>query len=797
MVNNYIKISFRNLARNKLLSFIHIFGLAIGLTCCLLSLLYVRDELSFDRFQEKKDQLFRVTCEVIDKKIGRDQTYGEAAAVQGPAFKDGIPEVEDFVRTYETNFLTRSNGEIFDQKALWVDENFFKIFSFPLVYGNSQTVLTDHHAIVLTEPMAKKYFGTINAIGKVLELEIDRKFEPFIVSGIAKRPPENSSVKFDMLIPFSYYANLSKNDRGDWHLLNYSTYLLLRPQADPVAVKAKMKEIYKQRAGEQLAEANSFGLKFIWGLQPFLKMHLDTETVNEGSIKDESKPIYSYILTCIAFFILLIACINFINLTVAQSLKRSKEIGLRKTIGGSRMQLIRQFLGESFVFCFLAFAFAVLLASSLLPLFNELANKQLSLEYLFDPLSLASFGMLFLFTGFAAGFYPALVLSGFRPAASLQNRVYVGGKDFLSRALVVVQFAMATFLIIATLFIYSQYHYLTHTDLGYNDKNLVVVNISGEENNRPLLNLFKSQFSSLTGVENVAEKMDGRWTTSARAEGKEMDVDYDAIDENYLSVLQVPIIQGRNFSKNFPSDSARSVLINEAFAREIGWKNAIGKTIDMVNGKETRLTIIGVVKDYHFASLKNKIMPKLLTMDPKMDLGRFLIRIKPGTTTATLKGIENIYRNLFPFHPFNYYFVEEENLRNYEAENKWKQIIMYSAILTVFISAIGLFGLTMLSIRKRTKEIGIRKVLGASTWQISLLVTRDFFSLVVMALLLAIPGAWIAVSHWLQNFPYHIQMNVWIMIMACVLTLLIALLTVSLQAVKAGNANPVRNLRTE
>ncbi|HEV8506640.1 MAG TPA: ABC transporter permease, partial [Chitinophagaceae bacterium] len=741
--------------------------------------------------------LFRVTCEVIDKKIGRDQIYGEAAAVQGPAFKDGIPEIEDFVRTYEANFLARSTGEIFDQKALWVDKNFFKIFSFPLAYGNSETVLTDPHSIVLTERLAKKYFGTVNAIGRVLELEIDKKFEPFIVSGIAKKPPENSSIKFDILIPFTYYADLSKNDHGDWHLLNYSTYLLLRPHSDPVAVRTKMKEIYKKTAGEQLAEANGLGLKFIWGLQPFLKMHLDTETVNEGSIKDESKPIYSYILTCIAFFILLIACINFINLTIAQSLRRSKEIGLRKTIGGSRLQLILQFLGESFVFCFIAFALAVLLTSSLLPLFNGLANKQLSLEYLFDPVLLASFAMLFLFTGFAAGFYPALVLSGFRPAASLQNRVYIGGKDYLSRVLVVVQFAMAAFLIIATAFIYFQYHYLTHANLGYNDKNLVVVNISGEEKNRPLLNLFKSQFSSVPGVEQVAEKMDGRWTTSARAEGKEMHVDYDAIDENYLSVLQVPIIQGRNFSKNFPSDSSRSVLINETFVKEIGWKNPIGKTVDMVNGKETRLTIIGIVKDYHFASLKNKIMPKLLTMDPKMDLGRFVIRMKPGTASATLKGIENIYRNLFPFHPFNYYFVEEENLRNYEAENKWKQIIMYSAILTIFISAIGLFGLTTLSIRKRTKEIGVRKVLGANTWQISLLVTRDFFSLVLMALLLAIPGAWIAVSHWLENFPYRIQMNVWIVVMACVFTLLIALLTVSLQALKAGNANPVKNLRTE
>jgi len=797
MLKNYIIIAFRNLNRNKLLSFINISGLAIGLTCCLFTLLYVKDELSFDQFQQHKNRLFRITCEVVDKKNSRDQTYGLAAAVQGPAFKNGIPEIEEFTRVYESNFLLRANNESFNQQALWVDKNFFSTFSFQLVSGNAESLLNDPHSIVLTEPMAKKYFGATNAIGKTIELEINKKFEPFIVSGIAKGCPENSSIKFDMLIPFNYYAQLSDNDKGDWHLLNYSTYLLLRPEADPTAVCNKMKAVYKQSAGEQFTEVNEAGMEFVWGVEPFLKMHLNTGVENEGSIKNESKPIYSYILTGIAFFMLIIACINFINLTVAQSLKRGKEIGLRKTIGSSRLQLIRQFLGESFVLCFVAFVLAMVLTSILLPLFNELANKQLRVEQLVDFSLLGSFMVLFLITGFVAGFYPAIVLSGFRPAQSLQNRIQIAGKSYLSKVLVIAQFAIATFLIISTLFIYFQYRYLTHTDLGYDDKNLLVVNISGEEKNRELLTLFKSQFNSLPGVDQVAEKMNGRWTTSAMAGGKDMNVDYDAIDENYLPLMKVPIVQGRNFSKDFPSDSARSVLVNETFVRELGWKEPIGKTVDMINGKEVRATIIGVVKDYHFSSLKNKIIPKVFTMDLKKGLGRFVIRVNSINTAATLKSIENVYRELYPFHPFDYYFVAEQNLRNYEAENQWKQIIMYSAIMTVFISSIGLFGLTMLSIRKRTKEIGVRKVLGANTWQISFLVSKDFIGMVFTAFLFAIPGAWYAISKWLENFPYRIAMNGWIFIMSAVLILLIAVITVSMQTIKAANANPVKSLKTE
>ena len=765
----------------------------------MLILLYTKDELSFDRFQQNSKQLFRVTCEVIDKQNDRDTKYGLAAAVQGPAFKKEIPEVEDFVRIYENNFVIKSGAESFDQAATWVDENFFRVFSFPLLYGDAGKVLSDRHSLVLTDETAKKYFGIVNAVGKTLELEINKHFESFVVSGIAKRPPENSSIKFDLLLPFSYYASLSKNDNGEWQLLNYSTYLFIHPAADLQAVSSKMNRVYKSYAAQLLTEDNKQGitLKFIWGLQPFLQMHLDTNVINEGSIKDESQPIYSYILSAITFFILLIACINFVNLTVAQSMRRRKEIGLRKVVGGNRTQLVWQFLGESFIVSFIAFLLALLIAQTVLPLFNELANKRLSLSYLLDLPMAASFIGLLAVTGFAAGVYPALVLSGFRPVETLRGNTWVAGKNYLSQGLVVLQFALATFLIIATLFIYLQYNYLTNAPLGYNDKNLLVVNANGQEDDQKLLNLFKVQFAGLPGVQKVAEKMNGRWGTGAKVEGKDIDIDYDAIDEDYLPTMEIPLLQGRNFSKDFPSDSTSSVIVNETFAKEAGWKDPVGKTIDFVNGKACKLAVIGVVKDYHFGSLKMNIKPKVFTMNPALGFGRFIIRLKPENQQATLQAIEKIYGSHVPGHPMEYYFQDEANRKNYEAESKWKQIIMYSTMLTVFLSCIGLLGLTMLSIRRRTKEIGIRKVFGANIWQVSVVVVKNFIELVFFSFLVAIPAGWWAASRWLENFPYRIAMNIWIFVAAALLTLITALLTVSFQSIKAAIANPVKSLRTE
>jgi putative ABC transport system permease protein len=783
MLKNYLVTAFRNLSRNKVFSFINIAGLSMGLACCMLIFLYTKDEISFDRFQRQKDKLYQITCTIINKD-GKVEKYASAAMLQGPAFKQAIPAIEAFVRVNNNDEVVVKNGdESYKERVSWVDDNFFTVFTFPLIEGDPGKVLSDLHSIVLTDEMAKKYFGTVHAIGKTLELEINHKFEPFLVSGIAKRSPQNSSIKFNLLLPFKFHEK-AEPENG-WLWISYSTYFVIDPRADIKSVEASMDRVYATKAKTEIEAAQKegdFNGKFVWGVRPFLKMHLDTEYQGDDSL-GASNPVYSYILSGIAIFILLIACINFINLTVAQSLKRGKEIGIRKVVGGQRSQLIRQFLGESFVICFIAFGFAILLAWMALPVF--------------DAKLVAGFIGLFLLTGFAAGFYPALMLSGFNPVQTLYNRTKMAGKNYLSKSLVVIQFALATFLIIATMFIYAQFNFLTHMDLGYNDKNLLVATV-GQGNNKNLTEVFRNEFAKLPGVTMLAPRMQGEWSTVTKAGGKDFQVRYEHIDENYLPTLQIPMIEGRNFSSAFPADSTNSVLVNEAYVSAAGWKgSAIGKTVDFLNGQQTKLTIVGVVKDYHYLSLKDKIGPQLFSVDPKLSYGKFIMRVRPEYTQQTLKAVENIYRRLVPYHPLRYAFMEDLNFKNYEAEARWRQIITFSAILTIFISSIGLFGLSMLASEKRFKEIGVRKVLGASVSSLVRLLSTNFLTLVLIANIIAFPAAWWAVRTWLQNFAYRVPVSWWVFGAAAVLALSIALLTVSIQAIRAAVANPVKSLRTE
>lgn len=500
MFSNYFKIAFRNLWRSKAFSLINIAGLSIGLACCMLIFLYTKDEVSFDRFHEKKSQLFRTTIRVINKQ-GEEMKMGGSGMVEGPAFKREIPEVEDFVRVQQERFLVKKGNETFNQEAWYVDENFFTVFSFPLIAGDPKKVLSELNSMVLSDETAEKYFGTADAVGKTLALEINGKFEPFVVSGVAKRAPQNSTLKFTILLPFKYNEKLHPDDQ--WMSIFMNSFLVLNPKANPQVVATKMNRVFATNAKNQLEEARQKGFdgKWIWGLQPFLQIHLSTDYRADNGLSDASNPIYSYILTGIALFILLIACINFVNLTVAQSLKRGKEIGIRKVVGGQRSQLIRQFLGESFILCFLAFMLAVMLTELALPVFNELANKRLAMSYLFDFQLVAGFIGLFLLTGFAAGFYPALVLSGFNPVQTLYNRTRFASRNYLAKSLVVVQFALATFLIISTLFIYAQFDYLTHKQLGYNDKNVAVVELGVSDNKlTEVSEVFENELSKESGV---------------------------------------------------------------------------------------------------------------------------------------------------------------------------------------------------------------------------------------------------------------------------------------------------------
>lgn len=779
----------------RLYSTINVLGLAIGITGCLLILLYIDDELGFDRFHRRIDHIYQLTCDRLSAKES-DKHFAIAAMVQAPAFKKEIPEIEEFVRVDPQPIVIRQGAAAFDETADWVDSSFFSVFSFPLRTGDPATALRQPHSVVLTEETAIKYFGTRDALGKTLEIFIDGKFEPFEVSAIARRPPANSSIRFSILLPFAYLEQLHP-DNG-WMWVSYPTFFVLHPGTSLQALSAKMNKVFLNRAKDELDENRLMGYtdRFVWGVQPFKVMHLDTHY--EG-VPEAGDPVYSYILSGIAIGILAIACLNFINLSAAQYFRRSREVGIRKAIGALRRQLIGKFLNESLKLCATAFALALGLTAGVLPVFNQLAGKQLSLVSGFSGRTLVEFLGLFGITGLAAGLYPAIRLSGLKAVDTLYGRNKVGGRLRFASTAVVIQFALANFLLILTLFMYSQFRFLTKKDLGYNDKDLLVVQVDKTVMNPALARTMRGALTKQPGVLSVSCHNIGRFGGRTRANNREFPAIYDHIDESYLSAMQLSLAAGRNFSPGFTADSTASVLVNETFVRTAGWTDPIGKPIDYMNFPgwgDRKVTVVGVVKDYHFQSLREAIQPQVLTVESQLPYGQFLVRIGPAHIAQTLQTLEHSTQVFAPFQPFHYNFKSDLNLRNYDAEDRWKRIIGLGAALTILVSGIGLFGLASLSIHQRTKEIAIRKVLGAGTLSISRLLAGEFAVLVLLAFIIAAPaGAW-AASRWLQNFACKIPLPGTTFAIAALASIFIAMITISFHTLKAALTNPVRSLRS-
>ena len=800
MFKNYFKTAFRNLVRNRVFSIIKIAGLSLGLTVCMLIFLYTKDEISYDQFHENKAQLYRI---IQTFRIGADQvqTIGTTNAVLGNSFKKEIPEVQQCVHVNGIAVtVKKANNDIFTENPLFVDENFFSVFTCPLVAGNSKTALKDLYSVVLSKDLAKKYFGTTDVIGKSLQLKINEEFENFTITAISENFPENSTLKTGILLPFKSHERY--NDNFDWFGGSMNTFLLLSPQADIKIVESKMQALYDKNTKEQLAkikEEKDMTIQVKLALQPLTSIHLSTEAGPDNGMTDGSKPAYSYILTSIAVFILLIACINFINLAIAQSLKRSKEIGIRKVVGSTRQQLIKQFLTESFLVSLIAFAGAILLTISVLPFFNELANKKLSLSWLSDGYLYAGFFLLLLLTAFIAGFYPSLVLSSFQPVKVLYNKQKLLGKNYFTKGLIVLQFSLAIFLIIGTIAVNSQLNFLSHADLGYDSKNLVRIVLPIRKSSDKLPGLIRNELANESDILSVAGKNGGRSISGVKANGKTITIEKSRIDEMYLPTFKIPVIAGRNFSPGYPSDIMHSVIVNENFVKEAGWQvsQAVGKTINYLSGEIKSVTIIGVVKDYHFSSLKEKITPELFTMDTNFNYGEVWVKIKPGNIPGTLAKLQNTFKKIVPYFPYSYQFTEDINATNYETEARWKKIISISSALFIFISCIGLLGLVILSIEQRTKEIGIRKVLGAAVSGIIILISKEFILLISIAFVIAAPLSYYAINKWLQDFAYRTNIGLWMFIIAGVFVIGVALLTMSFQAVKAAIANPVKSLRTE
>jgi putative ABC transport system permease protein len=793
MLQNYLKIAFRSIVRSKVYSFINIFGLSIGLTMCMLITLYVKDELSFDRFQANGNRIFRITTEETSPE-GNVNRFGYTGMRHGASFQRQVPEIEHLVRMQGERFNIKHNNEVLTQEALKVDSSFFSIFSADFVEGSTYKALHDPQSVVISEEVAKRFFGSEKALNRTLELDdSENGFKPFKVAGVVKKSPINSTIQIQLLMPFHHY----KKEDDQWINFYLNTFFTLRPNADIKAVEAKFAKVYEREGKEQRESAAkewNYKNKLVFKTQPFLTMHLDREVPADNGIKKSGNPVLSYVLSGLALFILLIACFNFINIAIARSVQRAKEIGIRKVVGSQRGQLIFQFLAESFILNACAFALAILWVNLTLPIFNDLTTKALSFEYLFDFKLLSVYFFIFILTGFLAGFYPALVLSGFRPVETLYGRFRFAGKNLLQKTLIVIQFGLAIFFVVMTIVTYQQINLFTSKDLGYDDKNLLVVRTGDIKNKRETL---RQELLKYPSVEKVTAKNGGYRNTMSQVNGtQEIGHNILTVDDNYLNTINVKTVLGRNFSKDFPADSLQSVLVNEAFVKEAGWKNPIGQTIKLYT--QHPYQVVGVVKNYHFESLYSKITPQMMLQDANRGgFGELWIKLKGQNIPKELKDVQKVVRQLLPNVPFEYELKAEENLKSYDNEQKTKTVIMYAAMLTIIISCMGLFGLSILAAEKRTKEIGIRKVLGASVLSIVRKLSTEFVVLIGVAFLIAAPIAYMAAESGLENYPFRISISPWVFIITLLVAMGVGLSTISYQAIKAALANPVKSLRTE
>jgi putative ABC transport system permease protein len=801
MLMSYFKIAWRNLLRNKILSGIKILGLSIGLSTCMLIFLFTKDEMTFDQFHQNKANLYRIT-ETL-KSRGKLSSFGSfGSPLWGRYFAEEIPEVKGYVGVTSWRHVTVKHGnDVFSELPLFADDNFFSVFTFPLLQGNKNTALKEMHSMVLSRDVAVKYFGTTNVIGKMLQVRVfGDKFKNFMVTAVAENAPPNSTFKVDIVLPLDPFEN-SQPDQS-WRSGDVNTFLLLSPKADIKLIEKRMQSLYERNVKEELIRKNqkydSSDMCRL-GLQPLTNTHLSTK-IDSANGADRSDPIYSYILSCIAVFILIIACINFINLTIAQSLKRTKEIGIRKVSGGTRSQLIKQFLVESFLVSLLAFIIAILITNAILPFFNQLANKRLSFSYLTDDYVYAGFFLLLLVTSFIAGFYPSLVLSAFQPVKVLYSREKLMGKNYFTKALFILQFSLAIFLMIGAIAVNTQLNYVVHADRGLEDKNVVrcwiPANVSGDR----VVAMFKSELIKQPDIVGVTAANIHDRGSDMEIDGHIIPAEENKIDRGGFNMFKIPLISGRNFSPDYPSDVNHSIIVNETFVKSAGLniQSALGKTVKdgLYPDREPEI-IIGVIKDFNFFSMHDKISAQVYSEDTSFYYSRVFVKIRPHNIRQSLAAIQKTYEKILPDFPYSYQFVENINVESFTSETQWKKIISIASIVFVFISCMGLLGLVMLSIEQRTKEIGIRKVLGAAVSRIVVLISKEFITLISIAFVIAVPVGYYFVNKWLQDFAYRINIGWWMFAAAGIFVLAIALLTMSFQTIKAARANPVKSLKTE
>ncbi len=790
MLRNYVNVALRNLTRNKSASLIKIISLSVGMICFAIISLFIFHELSYDRFHENPEQVFRIVKDFVNDDGSKipDATTPPAF---GPAIQRDLPEVAYTTRLFPNwgrKYLVQHDDiRSYEEGVIRIDSSFFDVFSFPFVKGEKKTATANPNFIILTESTAKRIFGNDEPMGKALKMDIAQVGTDFLVTGILKDVPENSHFTFDFLISLRTFDDPLDDVplNTNWGFYNFYTYVRLNPGADLQAFQSNLQTVFKKYNPDNKTECYA---------QPLTDIHLKSNLKWELSTNGD----YSYIriLAIIALFTIILAAINYVNLVTAQSARRAKEVGIRKASGAVRSSLVKQFLFESLIMVIVATVVSIAVVESILPQLKNLFNSTLSF---FDAGSIYVLGMVIgagIVTGLLAGLYPAFYLSSFHPVKVLRGTVTgFGGDTFLRKGLVTFQFIISTVLIIGTFVISSQINFVQNKKLGFSQENIMIVyNAGGLQNRQSLLTEVKKS----NGVKNAGAAngvLGGlNWTTTAQAKGRENSLLLNLLitDYDFLDVMGVNFREGRNFSRDTQADSS-ALILNETAVKQLGIKDVIGS---QVTAGGDPYTVIGVIDDFHFSSFHEPIKPFGFFLSER-SVNKLFVKIQGDNMVKSIDEIQKIWTALVPERPFEFTFQDEQVSKLYASEVKFQKLFSNFTFIAILIACLGLFGLSAYTAQQRTKEIGIRKVLGASIVGVTQLLSKEFLKLVFLAIAIAVPIAWYAMNEWLQNFAYHIELRPWMFVISGVVAVLIAMFTISFQFIKAANSNPVNSLRNE
>ena len=806
MFGNYLKIAARHIFKYRVHSFIKIIGLSIGIVVCLIIYLFVADELSFDRFHEKGESLYRFVQVQLEKESGKETGIQPFIPTPvGPELIQSIPQVRFQTRLVNSAGVIRYKEKMFRENVTLVDSSFFKMFTFPLIEGVPETALSDEHSIVLSRSTAEKYFGEENPVGQTMTVTYGHTKRDYMVTGVAENAPSNSSIRFDILIHFHNLPAVldDPNILNEWDRWYCPLYVQLQPDVTPEQIKEGLDRFCQSHYSAMNQSYVDKGFDpFTFGLQKVKDMHLDTRVSGTAGLST------SYILSVIAFAILLIACVNFMTLSIGSSSTRSTEVGMRKVLGAERRQLLSQFWSEALVISLFAIIMGLLFAEILIPRFNTLSGKSLSLTTFFQGTNWVVILGIAVFTALLAGSYPAVYMSAFRPADILKGKLKVGGRTTLTKGLVVLQFTLSVILGISALILGRQVSYMMDRDPGYVSEGLVVVMTQENEQQESerLYQRFRSEVISHSQVQGLSasNREFGLFLPGSSLELDEQKIHYrfNRVDPDFLSTMKFKLVQGRDFSANTAADRD-ALIVNQKFVQMLGSGFKMGEPLgDMAKGFPYDRRIVGVIEDCHFTSLRNKIEPLILyvgegTSPRRNRFSRIIVRVSTGQLKDTMAFLENAWKKIQPDKPFIIYFQDEALKSLYSQEKQWSAIIRSASAVSILLACMGIFGLTSITLSRRIKEIGIRKVLGATAGQIMYLATKEFIFLISIANVVAWPVVFLIMRRVLQNYPYRVSIATHYFILAWVVSVFIAVLTIFYLSLKAARQNPVESLRYE